>query len=76
MIFGSKMMVIGDLLMRLLAPCAVAFLNSSAAPQITGMDAGKKAALIALLTAVNGDNKKVAEAVKVAETEVKKIQGE
>jgi hypothetical protein len=75
MIFGSKSLAIFDLLARLIAPCVVAYLNSSTAPAITGMDPGKKLAIVSLLTALNAKDDKVKAALKHGEAEVLKIQG-
>ena len=75
MIWGNKTLAIIDLAMKVLAPCAISFLENSNVPAIANMDAGKKNVLIGLLRAVNARDSVAAKHMKAAEEEVKKIQG-
>lgn len=76
MIWGNKTLAIADLAIKLVAPCVVTFLETSNAPVISSMDPGKKNVLIGLLRAFNSSDNMAAKAMKEAEVEVKKIQGE
>ena len=75
MFMVPKSAVIFEFLLRLVAPCVVAYLQSSNHPLVTAMDPGKKMAILALLAALNQPDKKSKEAMKLAEIEVQKIQG-
>lgn len=75
MIWGNKTLAIIDLAMKVLAPCAISFLENSNVPAIANMDAGKKNVLIGLLRAVNARDSVAAKEMKAAEELVKKIQG-
>lgn len=75
MIWGNKTLAIIDLAMKVLAPCAISFLENSNVPAIANMDAGKKNVLIGLLRAINAGDSVAAKLMKAAEQEVKKIQG-
>lgn len=75
MIWGNKTMAILELALKVVAPCAITFLESSNAPVISNMDPGKKNVLIGLLSAFNSPDSASAKAMKMAEVEIKKIQG-
>lgn len=75
MIWGNKTLAIIDLALKVVAPCAITFLESSNHPAIANMDPGKKNVLIGLLGAINARDSVAAKAMKEAEVEVKKIQG-
>ncbi len=75
MFMVPKSAVILEFLLRIMAPCVVAYVQQSNNPIITAMDPGKKMAILALLAALNQPDKKSKEAMKLAEIEVQKIQG-
>lgn len=75
MFVGNKELAILGWLLKLLAPCAVAYISSSQHPFLKDMKPAKKMALIALLGALNGNDDQVKNALKQAKVEVLKIQG-
>ena len=76
MFLGDKTLLLMLWALKVVAPCAVAFLKTSNHPAITGMDPGKKDALVSLFAAINGGDYEAKQAMKKAELEVRKIQGE
>ena len=76
MFMDTKWLTIASWIVKLLAPLAAEYLKNTKSDLGGLLPNGEKTTLVKLLQAINGDDRKAKEAIKEAQEQVKKIQGE